>query len=112
MNGAYLAEGYRVAEKGGVIVTEPRITLSELTSAQQAAGMWGKLDALRGESGLADDAPEGAFTVNQWAERDGLTRSSAEREVEQLVKAGKLQSGRARRRGTDGRLSMMRVYWP
>jgi ABC-type Na+ transport system ATPase subunit NatA len=93
-------------------MSEPTITLSELTAAQQEAGMWGKLDALRDETGLSDAAPAEAFTVNQWAERYGLTRSSAEREVEQLVKSGRLQSGRARRRGTDGRLSMMRVYWP
>jgi Fic family protein len=93
-------------------MSEPRITLSELTAAQQDAGMWGRLDNLRDEVGLADAAPAEAFTVSQWAERYGLTRSTAERELEQMVKAGKLQTGRARRRGTDGRLSMMRVYWP
>jgi Fic family protein len=74
--------------------------------------MWDTLDALRDETGLSETAPADAFTVAQWAERYGLTRSSAEREIEQLVKSGKLQSGRARRRGTDNRLAFMRVYWP
>jgi DNA-binding MarR family transcriptional regulator len=83
-----------------------------MSAKPQPTFSWDVLDTLREESGMAEDAPEGAFTVSQWAERYGLTRSSSEREVERLVKAGKLQSGRARRRGTDGRLSMMRVYWP
>jgi DNA-binding MarR family transcriptional regulator len=78
----------------------------------QPAFTWDALDAIRKQSGFSEDAPAGAFTVNQWAERYGLTRSSAEREVERLVKAGKLQSGRARRRGADNRLALMRVYWP
>ena len=83
-----------------------------MTAKPQPSFSWDALDSLRESSGMAEDAPEGAFTVAQWGERYNLTRSSAEREVERLVKDGKLQSGRARRRGTDGRLSMMRVYWP
>lgn len=95
-------------------MTEPRITLSELSVAQQEAGMWSKLDSLRRDSGFAsdDDAPDSAFTVNEYSAKFNLTRSSSEREVEKMVKDGKLQAGRARRRGADGRLSMMRVYWP
>ena len=57
---------------------------------------WDHIDLLRKEAGLsADEVPDGAITVEDYAGRYGISRKTAEQQLRRLVKQGALKTGKA-----------------
>ena len=76
-------------------------------SGSDAAG-W---DALRKEAGFNETAPAESMTIDEYAEKFGLTRWVADDELNKLVAAGKLKVGR-RYGKSHGRRFLLKAYWP
>ena len=74
---------------------------------------WDQIDALRQDAGLAEDhVPAEAFTAEQYASQYGVPRKTSNNQLENLVKAGKLGTGRKLALGPSGRRLLTRFYWP
>jgi Fic family protein len=57
---------------------------------------WDHIDLLRKEAGLtADEIPDGAITVGDYAERYGIPHRTADEQLKKLVKQGALKTGKA-----------------
>ena len=69
---------------------------------------WGAVDAIREQARLVvDDVPACAFSINDYAEKYRIPRSTAQQQLERLVVDGKLKTGMVR--GARGK---QRMYWP
>lgn len=79
-----------------------KVTLSDAGSA---------FDKLRKEAGLDDRAPAESMTTDEYAERFGVTHSTANTELKHLVAAGKLKVGR-KPVMIRGRMMQLKAYWP
>jgi Fic family protein len=74
---------------------------------------WDQIDALRQDAGLAEDhVPAEAFTAEQYASQYSVARKTANDQLESLVKAGKLGTGKKLALSPSGRRALTRFYWP
>ena len=74
--------------------------------------IWKDINALRVGFGLADDdVPANAITVEQWVKQYGVSRSTAEREINRLVSGKALKCGKKRIRLAN-RSVLSNHYWP
>jgi UDP-3-O-acyl-N-acetylglucosamine deacetylase len=80
-----------------------------LTPPDAAAGL--AFDKLRKEAGMDDRAPAESMTTDEYAERFGVTHSTANTELKHLVAAGKLKVGR-KPVTIRGRMMQLKAYWP
>jgi hypothetical protein len=75
---------------------------------------WADIDAVRNQAGIAvagDGTPPGAFTVEAYASRYGVARSTAAMQLGGLVRGGKLMAGFCYKSTAVGR-RRVRCYWP
>ncbi len=75
--------------------------------------IWDGVDTLRTVAGIAgENAPEAAFSAQDYADRYRVPRKTAEGQLQRLVATGKVKTAMALRSGPGGRRRLMRVYWP
>lgn len=72
-----------------------KATVSTVTESS----LWAAIEKARGEFLAADAKPEGWFTKEKYQEHMGLSDTTARRELNALVAAGKLQTKLAREKG-------------
>lgn len=85
-----------------------------LTALSNLGDMWAKMDLIRQQQNLAslDSIPEGAFTAQQYAERYGITLTTARYQLRCLVKAGVMELLYANHVDNGGRLIRLQVFRP
>ena len=73
---------------------------------------WEVIDSLRKKAGLVeDDVPAGAICVVDYASRYYVSRATAARHLDEMVKAGAMKSGSKYVLSGSHRTSV-RFYWP
>ena len=81
-----------------------------LCSACQQALSWDRVDALRADAVVVgDNVPADAFSLYDYTGKYGMPNSTAQHQLEMLIKAGALKTGRVH---LSGRKGLIRVYWP
>jgi hypothetical protein len=68
-------------------------------------------ETLRKEAGFNETAPAESMTIDEYADKFGLTRWVAKEELNKLVAAGKLKCGK-RYGKSHGRRFLLKAYWP
>jgi hypothetical protein len=84
------------------------------TKAKAPPDPWAKLDQIRASVDLDEtpNVPAGAFGIEEYARRYKLPIDTARSQLKRLKQLGKLKAGKARKRTSDGRWVMFRIYWP
>lgn len=101
-----------------VEITDAVLTLSPSTIAAigQLSLTWDIMDRVRTAVGLQNDSsvsvPADAFTITEYTRRYQIPLTTAQSQVKQLVRLGKLLTGTAPRANTRGYVLMTNVYWP
>jgi predicted ArsR family transcriptional regulator len=71
---------------------------------------WGYIDRER-ERVVLPDAPAGSITLMDYAQRYGVSKQIARKELESLVRMGTMEHGKRRGHDASGRLFVMHYYW-